>query len=51
MCYITNLTAEIDNNSRCLSLKSPKSLIYIENVFNAWTYGLLTKMRGVGGEV
>ena len=51
MCYITNITAEIDNSGRCLSFKPPKSLIHIDNVFNAWTYGLLTEMRGVGGEV
>ena len=43
--------SKIDYNGRCLSFKSPKSLIYIDNVFNAWTYGLPTKMRGVGGEV
>lgn len=49
MCYITNITAEIDNSGRCLSFKPPKSLIHIDNVFNAWTYGLLTVMRGVGG--
>ena len=51
MCYITNLTAEIDNNGRYLSFKSPESLIYIDNVFNTQTYGLLTEMRGVGGVV
>ena len=34
-----------------ISVLKGKELLYIDNVYHARTYGLLTEMRGVGGEV
>ena len=54
LLVITNNTYNSQNTLCCpqkISVLKGKELLYIDNVFNAWTYGLLTVMRGVSGEV
>ena len=54
LLVITNNTYNSQNTLCCpqkISVLKGKELLYIDNVDNARTYGLLTEMRRVGGEV
>ena len=50
----TRETASVIPSKHGVNTKMPprkgKETLHLNNVFNARTYGLLTEMRGVGGE-